>query len=159
MHLAYGVSLKYLKDPEESRDAVMNVFEKLHQDLLKHEIHNFKSWLHTVIRNHCLMVIRRNKGKYSVPLQETIAHQQNVESAFPLHPDGVPDKEYLLQLLESGVNSLNDKQRLCIQMFYLQEKSYKEIADDTGLSMMDVKSNIQNGKRNLKIYLDKKNER
>ena len=53
---------------------------------------------------------------------------------------------------------LNPEQKQTVELFYLQEKSYKEIVDQTGFSMNDVKSYIQNGKRNLKIMLSKTDE-
>ena len=151
----YGVCLKYLKDPDESQDAVMNVFEKLQTDLFKHEITFFKSWLHTVTRNHCLMVLRTRKGIYHQPLEDEISGLEVVEKEALWHPDDAADKETTFKNLEEAIKILKDEQRICIELFYLQEKSYKEVSDLTGLSLLNVKSHIQNGKRNLKIILER----
>ncbi len=155
---AFGVALKYLRDPMESEDAVMQVFEKLHKDLLQHEVHNFKSWLHSVVRNHCLMELRKRKGRFAVPLEHAEYRPEFVESGLDTHPDGV-EKEKSLQELEEGILHLNSEQRVCIDLFYIRQMSYKDIAEKTGYSLLQIKSHIQNGKRNLKIFLEKKHER
>src|SRR6187399_305158 len=61
--LVYGVSLKYLKDRDDAKDAVMQIFEKLILILKEHEVVNFKSWLYVTTRNHCLMQLRSKKSK------------------------------------------------------------------------------------------------
>lgn len=153
---AFGVALKYLRDPMESEDAVMQVFEKLHKDLLLHDIHNFKSWLHTVVRNHCLMELRKKKGLFAVPLDQAETKTSFVESAPYGHPNEGEEKEKRLLEMEEGILHLNTEQRTCIDLFYIKEMSYKDISAKTGFTLLQIKSHIQNGKRNLKIYLDKK---
>ena len=153
---AFGVALKYLRDPMESEDAVMQVFEKLHKDLLHHEIHNFKSWLHSVVRNHCLMELRKKKGLFSVPLEQAETKTSFVERLSSGHPDEGDEKEKRLREMEEGILHLNSEQRTCIDLFYIKEMSYKDISHKTGYTLLQIKSHIQNGKRNLKIYLDKK---
>ena len=153
---AFGVALKYLRDPMESEDAVMQVFEKLHKDLLNHEIHNFKSWLHSVVRNHCLMELRKKKGLFSVPLDHAETKPGFVERHAGGHQEEGDEKEARLRELEEGILHLNSEQRICIDLFYIQQMSYKDIATKTGYTLLQIKSHIQNGKRNLKIFLEKK---
>jgi len=153
---AYGVALHYLRDPAESEDAVMQVFEKLHKDLLHHEVRFFKSWLHTVVRNHCLMELRKKKGRFSVPIDIAQNRKDFVESAASNHQEEALSGEDNLQLLEQGIQTLNNEQKTCIELFYIQQQSYKEIAGQTGFTLLQIKSYIQNGKRNLRIFLDKK---
>lgn len=153
---AYGVALKYLRDPMESEDAVMQVFEKLHKDLLYHEVHNFKSWLHTVVRNHCLMELRKRKGLFSVPFEEAEVKPGFVEKLPYGHQEEGQDTEKRLLELEEGILHLNTEQRVCIDLFYIKQLSYKDIAEKTGYTLLQIKSHIQNGKRNLKIFLEKK---
>jgi len=152
-HLVFGVSMKYLKDEDDSKDAVMQIFEKLLTDLKKYPVENFKSWLHTVTRNYCLMQLRSRKGKYFQSLPDTEDSLEIVESAGFLHPD-TEETEQRLSLMEKGIQALNDEQRTCVELFYLKELSYQEVADRTGYSMLQVKSFIQNGKRNLRIFMD-----
>jgi RNA polymerase sigma-70 factor (ECF subfamily) len=57
--------------------------------------------------------------------------------------------------LEKCIETLGDEQKQCVKLFYLQEKCYKEITESTGFDMNKVKSYIQNGKRNLKICMEK----
>ncbi len=153
LHLIYGVCLKYLRDEEESKDATMQVFEKLIGELREHEVSNFKSWLHTLARNHCLMQLRSRKFKDGKNL-ERINWGEDMETDIGEHPD-YEDREEDLQRMERGLDHLPPEQRQCLQLFYLDQKSYKEISDLTGYDFKQVKSYIQNGKRNLKIYLEK----
>ncbi len=150
MSLVFGVCLKYLKDRDESRDAVMQIFEKLIETLKNHEIEHFKSWLYITARNHCLMHIRARKGKNFEEISPTL-----MESDSLLHLDNEPEKEANLSKLEKCIETLGDEQKQCVKLFYLQEKCYKEITDSTGFDMNKVKSYIQNGKRNLKICMEK----
>ena len=149
MPLVYGVCLKYLKDREESRDAVMQLFEKLVTTLHEHEISHFKSWLYVTARNHCLMALRSQKGKKMEELSPFL-----MESDTGLHPDDGREMETDLSKLEACIEQLKDEQKYCIQLFYLQQKCYKEITDQTGYDFNKVKSYIQNGKRNLKQCME-----
>ena len=147
------VSIKYLKNEEDSNEAVMQIFEKLLKDLKKHKIENFKSWLHVVTKNFCFQLLRQNQS-----LQKKQGEYENFSTSFMekeeyLHHTVEQEKEIKLQALETAVNELNDEQKTCIELFYLQEKSYKEVVEITGFEMKKVKSYIQNGKRNLKMLL------
>lgn len=148
--LTYGVCLKYLKDREEARDAVMQIFEKLISSLKSHDIKTFKSWLYVTARNHCLMQLRSRKGKHFEELQPFL-----VETASNGHPDERVEVERDLGLLEQCMETLSKDQKQCVRLFYLQQKCYKEIADTTGYDLNKVKSHIQNGKRNLKICMER----
>lgn len=148
--LVYGVCLKYLKDRDEAKDAVMQLFEKLIQTLRVHEVENFKSWLYVTSRNHCLMQIRARKGKFTQEFSPEV-----MENQLLLHPEDEPELEENLTKLEKCIETLVNEQRDCVQLFYLQEKCYKDIAQSTGFDMNKVKSFIQNGKRNLKICMER----
>ena len=150
-HLVFGVCMKYLRDEEESRDAVMQIFEKLLSDLKKHEIGNFKSWLHTVSRNHCLMKIRTDK-KFDIKYQET--ENDFMEMTYTLHHTEEKISEESFQKLDLCIAKLIEEQRSCVQLFYIEEKCYQEVSELTGFEMNKVKSYIQNGKRNLKICME-----
>ncbi len=155
--MCFAVCNKYLKNEAAAQDAAMSLFEKLFEDLKKHEIQNFKSWLHTVCRNYCLMQLRKQYMK----MNKTMVHINDEDSFMELesllHQDGdEKEKEKILVNLEKAIKELKDKQRECIELFYIQQKSYDEIRQLTGYTNNDVKSNIQNGKRNLKILLGNK---
>jgi RNA polymerase sigma factor (sigma-70 family) len=149
MPLVFGVCLKYLKDEEQSRDAVMSIFEELVIKVKQHQIKQFRAWLYVLSRNHCLMQLRSGKKLPTVELDEFM------EFSPVLHPDDNDSKEQALQALEGCIEKLVQAQQQTIRLFYLDEKCYKEIADTTGFTMNEVKSYIQNGKRNLKICLEK----
>ena len=157
---AFGVSMKYLKDEEEAKDAAMQVFEKLPADLKKHDITNFKGWLHTVVRNHCLMKIRGDRSQLEQKKELIEDARQVMELNLFSHPykDEEPDREDTLQFLEEGITLLKQEQRKCIELFYLEEKCYNEVSEITGYAIGEVKSYIQNGKRNLKNFINEKRQ-
>jgi RNA polymerase sigma-70 factor (ECF subfamily) len=152
-HLVLGLCIKYLKNEEEARDMVMNIFEKLSTDLKKHKIEFFKSWLYTYSKNFCLMELRKKQSK----LKKDIELQENamlfMDSTGELHPNSANEKENTILQLEMALKELNKEQKLCLELFYYKNKSYNEIVDITGFSANEVKSYIQNGKRNLKLRL------
>jgi RNA polymerase sigma-70 factor (ECF subfamily) len=153
-HLVYGVCLKYLADQDDAKDAVMEIFEGLIDDLLKHEVHNFKSWLHSVTRNHCLMKLRKEKAMVmDIEKMTERTGEDFVEIADDLHQEDVLEN-YNPGDLSEVLKTLKEPQRRCIELFYLEGKSYQEVSDITGYSMNEVKSYVQNGKRNLKLKLE-----
>lgn len=153
----YAVCLKYLNDRDESKDASMQIFEKLTNDLKKHTITNFKSWLHTVTKNYCLMHLRKNKGIIEISTDQIHFIQPSMDFNQSLHQVDENEKEELLTHLEQAITKLNLDQKVCIELFYIKEMSYQEISNITGYDLKSIKSFIQNGKRNLKILISKKN--
>lgn len=141
--------MKYLEDEESSRDAVMQIFEKLFVDLRKHEVSNFKSWLHSVTRNYCLHIIRDSKYQNQKLRDFSNSEEEVMENQLFLYQDSVTVQEERVAELERELGNLSKEQRVCVELFYLKDKSYQEIADETGYSLNQVKSYIQNGKRNL----------
>jgi RNA polymerase sigma-70 factor, ECF subfamily len=156
MHLVYGVCLKYLKDREESSDAVMYIFEKLIAEIPKQKIENFRSWLHVVTKNYCLMQLRSQKSKNERMkewINDTVVFMENSTVLHPLDEDGpAMDKS-----LEECIENLKIEQKECIMHFYYENLCYKEIATLMVLDENKVKSHLQNAKRNLKICLEEKN--
>ena len=148
MGLIYGVCLKYLNDEDEAKDAVMGIFEELIVKVKQHEIKQFRSWVYVLSRNYCLMQLRSGKKVEQVSLDEVM------EFTPFLHPED-NNKEEALRALERCMDKLNPAQKQSVDLFYIKEKCYKEVADITGFSLNDVKSYIQNGKRNLKICLER----
>jgi len=155
MHLVYGVCLKYLKDREESKDAVIMIFEKLVVEINRHQVQNFKSWLYVMTKNFCFRKLQTD-GSSSRKLQK-YSEEQIMESTFEMHPIDESDPEDLDDALKLCIEQLRREQRECIELFYFKEKCYQEISDSLELPLNKVKSYIQNGKRNLKICLENRN--
>ena len=153
-HLVLGLSLKYLKNEDEAKDAVMQIFEKLFADLLKHQIEFFKSWLYTYSKNFCLMIIRTRQSKLKKEIELENNADLFMETESGLHLNKADEKEKQFVALENAIEELSEEQKKCVDLFYLKEKSYVEIAEMTGFTLNEVKSYIQNGKRNLKIKLE-----
>ncbi len=152
MDLIYGVCLKYLKEPEDAKDCVLNIFEELVTKLQKHEVENFKSWLYQLAKNHCLIRLRSAKKLQNVKIDPAL-----MQSDEDLHLSGALEKEENFLQLEKCMEQLMDEQRTTIELFYMQGKCYNEIAEETGLEWNKVRSFIQNGRRNLKLCMEKKN--
>ncbi len=158
MHLVYGVCLKYFKDRDESMDAVMQIFEKLISEVPKHNIENFRSWLHVVTKNYCLMQLRTHKSQ-SERLNEWIEENKIfMENNHELHPIDNEEAD-IGKTLQECIEKLKDEQKECIKQFYYDNRCYNEIAVNLNLDEKKVKSHLQNGKRNLKLCIEEKNGR
>ena len=149
MELLYAVCIKYLKEQEAAKDAVMAIFEELVPKLLKHEVVHFRGWLYMVAKNFCLMQLRSQKQMHIVQDTEIMQLTEN------LHLNGVFDKEENLNQLSKCIDALSPDQKQTVQLFYLQEKCYKEIAVITDTDWNKVRSLIQNARRNLKNCMEK----
>jgi RNA polymerase sigma factor (sigma-70 family) len=147
--LLLGTCLKYLKNETEARDAVQQVFLKSLTEIPKYKITYFKSWIYMVAKNHCLMLLRNKNITLEFESVSIVEEDNNYKEELFL-------KEEQLNTLEAAIEDLNNEQKACIQLFYLQKKSYHEVCEITGFTLLQVKSFIQNGKRNLKILMEKK---
>ena len=147
VHLVFGVCLKYMKNESDAKDATLSIFEKLLEDLKSKDVDKFRYWIYVVTRNHCLMTLRKRSS------DERNFRALNGSEDLESEIAEVELRETKLTRLEEAMELLNDEQRRCVQLFYLEKKCYKEIAEKTGFSEKQVKSFIQNGKRNLKIKL------
>lgn len=144
--------MKYLKDEEEAKDAVQQIFLKVITELPKYKVEFFKSWLYMIAKNLCLMRLRDSHGKTAVELTDMPYEESNTRTE-------LIEKDKTLSLIEEGLQELNDEQKQCITLFYFAKKSYQQITDITGYNLLQVKSYIQNGKRNLKLIVEKKKEK
>lgn len=158
MHLVYGVCLKYLQNRDDAKDAVMQIFEKLIAEVRQHDIKQFKSWLYVLTKNFCLMQLRSQKTTDRRINNYKMDYVKSVESVLELHPIDKEDAEKDLPLKEC-LEKLNEEQQVCIRLFYFENKCYREIAESLNMDEKKVKSHLQNGKRNLKICLEKRNEK
>lgn len=150
-HLVLGLCIKYLRRKEEAEDAVMQIFSKLFDDLHKHKVTFFKSWLYVYSKNHCLMELRKRQSRLKRDLEMKEELPLIMDFSVDAH---LKEREEQILLMEQAIETLNEAQRTCVRLFYLQQLSYNEISKKTGYSNKDVKSHIQNGKRNLKIKLE-----
>ena len=152
-HLVLGLCINYLKDKDEAEDAVMTIFAQLINDLKKHKVEYFKSWLYTYSKNYCLMQLRK---KQTVLKKELEIKENEIFLMDYNNIEHLNEKETQIQLMQLALNELNTEQRRCLELFYLDNKSYTEIMTITGYNNNEVKSHIQNGKRNLKLKMEAK---
>ncbi|MFT4094817.1 MAG: sigma-70 family RNA polymerase sigma factor [Niabella sp.] len=150
--LLLGVCMKYLKDENDARDCVQQIFLKVIQEAAKYKIEYFKSWLYMVAKNQCLTTLRDEKGKIPVELTDmNSGHIQEAVAGEDIQEQAIPE-----ELLRAALSELNNEQHECVTLFYLQKKSYQQISVITGYSLLQVKSHIQNGKRNLRLNIERK---
>ncbi|MBL7743280.1 MAG: sigma-70 family RNA polymerase sigma factor [Chitinophagaceae bacterium] len=150
--LLLGVCMKYLKNEDDAKDSVQQIFLKVIQELHKYKVEYFKSWVYMVAKNHCLMKLRDRNGKIPAEINEKLIAAPEEET----DRQALLQNDLTLEVLEEALKELNPEQKQCVTLFYLQKKSYQEINEMTGYSMLQVKSYIQNGKRNLKILIERK---
>ena len=150
--LLLGVCMKYLKNEEAARDAVQQIFLKVITELEKYRVGYFKSWLYMVAKNYCLMQFR-DKNRNTIELSEATLNMDETDTSY----DDL-EKDQLLDWMHESIKNLNPEQQQCVTLFYLQKKSYQQIADETGYSLLQVKSFIQNGKRNLRLMIQRRKE-
>lgn len=149
MSLIFGLCMKYLKHTADSEDAVMGIYELIAEKLKTQRIDNFKSWIYVVSKNYCLDKLR--KDKRDLTKQKEVYHMQ---SGVNLHPDEVNEDERRFNLLQQCMDQLPELQKRMIDLFYYQKISYQEITEQEQISWNQVRSNIQNGRRNLKKCID-----
>jgi RNA polymerase sigma factor (sigma-70 family) len=150
--LLLGVCMKYLKNEEEAKDSVQQVFLKVIQELQKYKVEYFKSWLYMVAKNHCLMRLRDKQGKITAEISDKLTSTPEQETDL----QALLQNDYTLELMEQSLKELSPEQEQCVTLFYLQKKSYQQVSEETSFSMLQVKSYIQNGKRNLKLLIERK---
>jgi RNA polymerase sigma-70 factor, ECF subfamily len=155
MHLVYGVCLKYLRDRDDSKDAVMQIFEKIITEIPKQKIENFRGWLYVVTRNYCLMLLRSMKSKEERFLEWANDPVVFMENNAGLHPIDEDSADLEAELADC-IKRLKDEQRECIRLFYFENRCYNEIAVYLSIDEKKVKSHLQNAKRNLKLCLEEK---
>jgi RNA polymerase sigma factor (sigma-70 family) len=162
MPVVLAICRRYLREEEDAKDAVMQLFEQLVDKLRRHEVENFPAWLHTTARNHCLMVLRARQRAGPAAGGALVVHfpdAADMESAISRHlteddPAEADFHEQQLQQMEQALADLPPGQKQCLELFYLEKKSYREIVDHTGFDLNAVKSHIQNGKRNLRRHIE-----
>lgn len=153
--LVFGVCMKYLKQVNDAKDATQQVFEKAFVEINKYEVTYFKSWIYSIAKNHCLMQLR-GKGHQTV-FMDTLPEEFGEElSPIELFDSKEDLLEKQIENLGEAIQHLNQDQKTCIELFYLQKLSYRDIEEKTGFNFQQVKSHIQNGKRNLRIFLEQK---
>jgi len=150
--MVFGVCMKYLKDKTLAEDSTQSIFEKVIKEVVKYDIPYFKSWLYSVSKNHCLMELRKSPSKFNFTNDDisTLEIQADQDDELELNEFIKNEKN---SMLETALQLIKEEQRECITLFYLNKKSYKEIEHITGLSFLEIKSHIQNGKRNLRIII------
>lgn len=148
--LVYGLCLKYLQDSDKAQDAVMDVFENLLQKVCNYDIKVFKTWLYSVVKNHCFYLLKENKREIAVDFDSQIMESDSVLTLF----DETIHDEERESVLNNCLEKLPEPQRVTVYKFFFEDMSYADITDSTGYSLKGVKSYIQNGKRNLKICIE-----
>jgi RNA polymerase sigma factor (sigma-70 family) len=152
--LIFGVCMKYLKDEQNAKDATQQIFVKCIDELQKYPVEYFKSWVYMITKNYCLMQLRHHPSKKAINIDDVSYSIKDESKSSDI--EELKEKEVTLELMVSSLAELTIEQQQCVTLFYLEKKSYQEIAEHLNINYMQVKSAIQNGKRNLKIIVQKK---
>lgn len=150
LHLTFGISMKYLKNKMEAEDLVSDLYLKLQVDLCRFNILDFSAWVSMVTKNMALSQLRTKSRN---PKEESLGNFMELESVD--HLLEVEEKETLLLCLENCLNQLQGNQKRCVSLFFLENKSYSEIQEITQLDFKSVKTHLQNGKRMLRLLMEK----
>ena len=146
--LVYGLCLKYLQQVEDAEDAVSNIYEEISRKIRNYQIDNFKTWIYSVAKNHCLQIIRKEKNNFFEEIDLSSMESDEFEHLIDVDED--KEKE---EALNYCLGTLSEEQRQCVVLFFFDDFSYADIVENTGFALNKVKSYIQNGKRNLKICI------
>jgi RNA polymerase sigma-70 factor (ECF subfamily) len=149
IYLIYGVCLNYLKTEAEAQDAVMELFEDVRQKVGQYDIKFFRAWIYSVVKNHCIKLVQKNRQQLSIALPSQFMESNDFPALF-----NEDHKEENIRLLQKCLEKLPAPQQASVKLFFLSDKSYADIAKITGFQLKSIKSYIQNGKRNLKICMD-----
>ena len=154
-HLVFGICLKYLKNKDDAKDVVTEICQKLASEIKRTKIRNFKSWFYVLVRNHCYHVLKENQRYKHISLDNVKNHTHFMEYPGFESPDYDPCDD---KTLHKAIEQLKPKQKECITMFYLEQQSYQDITEKTGYDLKQVKSHLQNGRRNLKRLISQNRE-
>lgn len=155
VELVYGVCLKYFKDNTKAEDAAMGIFESLIEKVKTHDIRQFRPWLHVVTKNFCLMELRKKNNTLSYDELPPSVQAELVYSQESLHQTNTLEADEEERALKKCIEKLSPQQKHCVEQFYFENKSYREIAEEDGEELGMVRSHIQNGRRNLRICIEK----
>lgn len=151
----FGVALGVLRNQKEAEDLTMTVFHKIASDLKRVEVKDFSSWLYQLTKGLCNIEAKKktagaNESK-NILIDELASKGDN---GLFINATDNGESKIDANNLRLAINTLNENQKVCIDLFYMQNKSYQEVAEATGFSVNQVKTNIQNGKRLLKTYIE-----
>ena len=149
LEMVFATCQRYLGDDATAQDAVLDIYEQLCEKVKLHDIQNFENWLFILTKNHCLMFLRKRKSNILIPIEE----YNHLAASEEKSKEEYENVENEFQSLEICISRLPEEQKKAISLFYLEEKSYKEVSDIMNEDIAKVRSYIQNGRRNLKICM------
>ena len=154
-HLVYGQCRRYFTDPADCSDMVMHIFEVSFRRIKPKEVKNFSSLIYSISNNECISELRKRKS-YQKHIDH-YGHMQNEEKSFVENAGMIRltselTDEQQQMVLDASIENLKYDQKQCVKLFFLEGKSYKEISEQLNMTDKEVKSHLQNGKRNLKIH-------
>ncbi|MEL6655687.1 MAG: sigma-70 family RNA polymerase sigma factor [Bacteroidota bacterium] len=145
-----GTCHYYLRQPQDAEDAAMEVCELIVRQLQKpKEIKRFKDWVFIIARNYCFRKLKDNKRLTELST-EWEKDFLNSDVQYELGDTLYVQEEALYARVDAEIQQLNEQQRLCLTAFYWQGEKYKDIAARYGMTTDEVRSAIQNGRRNLR---------
>lgn len=153
--LAYNVAYRLLGDPDAAADATQDGFLKAYRALNGFRGGSFKSWLLRIVTNTCYDQMRARKRRPTSSLENMAV---DPEHASRLVHDGEGPEEYVLReelgrVIQQGIQTLPEDQRVTLILADIEGFSYQEIAEITGVQLGTVKSRLSRGRARLRDYL------
>ena len=138
-----GLCYYYTRDVELSKDLTMDTFETyLKRGKKGPVINDIKSYLLGIARNLCMAHFKKSKRTQSI--------EESVLQFMEYEDENAPNGEEVIDRLMMSMCKLTTDQRRCVELFFIKGCSYNQISKKLNFSYNEVKSFIQNGKRNLK---------
>lgn len=145
--MVYGTCLRYLRDREAAEDACHDVFLQAYQqfDSLRGDV--FSPWVRRIAINHCLN--RQRHAATRRRIEPTLVRDFDQGRADASHAAAAARDD--LRIAAELVRGLSPKQRLVFLLRHVEQLAYDGIAEVTGLPFDEVRSALQNARRNFRL--------
>jgi RNA polymerase sigma-70 factor (ECF subfamily) len=157
-HRVYSFCLRLLGDPAEAEDLAQDVFLTVYRSAATFRGEaRFTTWLLRIAKNQSLNRIKylERRGRKLERSIEDIGDDGAMEDGREKRPDAVLEGGQTAALVQGAIATLGDEHRVVLVLRDVEDLSYEEIADITGLPVGTVKSRIHRGRSQLASRLER----
>jgi RNA polymerase sigma-70 factor (ECF subfamily) len=138
----YRLALGYVRSPADAEDLAQEAFVRLWRALPLYDGRaSFSTWLYVIARNACLSELRRRGARPTTSLED--------DAADPAAPAGMASPVDLRLDCETFLEMLEEPQRRIVRLFYLQERSYEQVAEMLDMPINTVRSHLHRARKRL----------
>lgn len=157
---AYYVAKRILIDEDATEDVLQEAYISVFKHLSDYKTGNLQGWVDTIVANRAKNYLRtKNPILFSEMETEENPVVDFEEEKIEFRPDEKVDYDETQRLILEIVDNLSPEQRLCIMLFYFENKGVKEIAQICECSENTVKSRLNYARKKIKedvLELEKK---